>query len=230
MNIVPVKILQLLQFSEEHSDVWTTNAASIGLSAGDATAFKNSYTAAKTKYDQQQTAIAAARAAGANSADAIRDLRRSAADTIRLIKAFAEQQNKPNIVYGLAQIPAPSVPVPLPPPGRPFDFTAQLEPIGAITLRWKCEAPGSGTVYIIRRKLAGATSFQFLNAAGKREYRDATVPAGAANATYLINGQRSDVVGPDGLPFSIMFGVTSGGGLAITAQGVNETGGMKMAA
>jgi hypothetical protein len=227
---VPRTLLEFLNFCDQHARVWSDRAASLGLTTLEAQAFENAYTLAKSKYDAHQQAIAASRGAAEVSAGAIRDLRRSAADTIRLIRAFAAQQDKPATIYAMAEIPSPATPSPLPPPGSPFDFRAELNPIGSITLRWKCEAPGAGTVYLIRRRLASESAFRFLNAAGGREFTDAGVPVGAVGATYIINGQRTTVTGADSLPFSIMFGVAGGGGLSIAPQGVEGASGVKMAA
>lgn len=219
MPILPPRIQDLLQFSEMHSPVWTSNAVAIGLTPGQATAFSAATTAARAAYNAHQASIEATRVAAASSADAVRNLRRSGGDTIRSIRAFAENQGKPIIVYNLAQIPAPAIPAPLPPPGIPFDFTAGLNTDGSVTLRWHCTNPaGSGAVvYNIRRRIGDATSSTLIGAVGTRRFTDSTIPAGAGRVEYVMTGQRGESVGNPSSPFVIMFGV-EGPALTIASQ------------
>ncbi len=217
--LLPRPVLELLQFCEMHSPVWTANAAAIGLSPAQATAFATATTAARAAHTAQQNAIEAARVATAAAKDAVLGLRRLAGDDIRTIRAFAEQQAKPLVVYNLAQIPAPAAPAPLPPPGTPFDFTAGLNTDGSVTLRWKCTNPvGSGAVvYNIRRKVGDSTTYTLIGAVGERRFDDATIPFGAGRVEYVITAQRGQATGNPSSPFTIMFGV-EGPGLSIASQ------------
>ncbi|MFN7021316.1 MAG: hypothetical protein ACK4WH_08335 [Phycisphaerales bacterium] len=204
-------MLDLLSWGEQHSDLWVANAAAIGLTNAQATAFKGAYTQAKALYSAQLAARDAWRASVASQNDAVREFRRISGDTVLLIKAFAENQPDPTAVYNTAAIPAPGSPSPLPPPGQPTDFTASLDSTGAVRLRWRCENPGGQTVYIVRRALGGAGAFNFIGVAGSREFYDAAIPAGVSTVTYQITAQRGQVSGTPGYPFIIMFGSAGGG-------------------
>lgn len=231
MSTLPTKTLELLQFCEMHWPIWDSAPASVGLTSAQVLLFKEATDVARSKYDEYQALRSESRAAGVVSRDTIADLRRIGGDTIRFIRAFAEQSADPALVYQAAQIPPPVEPSPLAPPGQPSDFTAQLNPVGSITLRWRCKNPGGQTVYLVQRKLGGESVFTFLGAAGEREYLDASIPVGTVNAMYMVRGQRGTSFGPWSLPFVIMFGVESGGGMMISSQGTDESAApMKMAA
>lgn len=220
MALVPSRILEALQFCESHYPSWLDNATSIGLTNTTATAFKTATMAARVPYDAHQAAIMSARAAGLTSANAISNMRASAGDTVRLIRAFAETQANPDTVYTIAQIPPPAAPSPRPAPEQPRDFTVELVPGGALTLKWKCPNPSgaSGVVYQIKRKLMTETEYTNLGAIGVREFTDESVPSSAAisgGVVYVVQAQRGELYGDESLPFIVQFGIGGGGGLAI---------------
>jgi hypothetical protein len=219
MSIVPTRVDELLAWANVHQDVWSSVATQIGLTAAQATAFKNAWTAASTDFNARETARAAAEAAATTSQNSIRDLRRSASDTIRFIKAFAETQDAPDTIYAKAQIPPPAAPTPVGPPGTPFDFRAALNPDGTVTFRWKCNNPAgsSGTVYTIKRKLSNESQFLIIGAVGLRRFTDMSLPLGTPSVQYVAVAQRGEQVGLPSSPFTVQFG-TGGGGLQITAQ------------
>jgi hypothetical protein len=231
MSIVPSRVDELLAWANVHQDVWSTAAAQIGLTAAQATAFKNAWSAANTNFNAREAARAAAEAASTTSQNSIRDLRRSASDTLRFIKAFAETQDSPDTVYAKAQIPPPSTPAPVGPPGTPFDFRAGLNPDGTVTLRWKCNNPAgsSGTVYTLKRRLASEPQFSIIGAVGLKRFTDFSLPLGSASVQYVVSAQRGEQVGIPSSPFTVQFG-TGGGGLQITAQFSGEDAPAKMAA
>ncbi|MBI5864616.1 MAG: fibronectin type III domain-containing protein [Planctomycetes bacterium] len=110
----------------------------------------------------QEQAKQAYRVATQETNGAFAALRATAGDDVRLIRAYAESQSKPEVVYNTAQIPPPAAPTPIPPPGQPTDLTVTLAPsTGELTLRWKVTNPpgASGTSYIIRRRLPGESEF-----------------------------------------------------------------------
>jgi hypothetical protein len=53
---------------------------------------------------------------------------------------------------------------------------------------------------------------EFLAVTGKKKFTDATLPAGAASATYRVTAVRSTKRGPAAL-FTVNFGVARGGGV-----------------
>lgn len=236
MALVPTRILDALQFCESHYPGWLTNATQIGLTTSSATSFKTATIAARAAYDAHQAALMSARAAGVTAANAISAMRASAGDTVRLIRAFAETQANPDSVYTIAQIPPPATPSPRPAPEQPRDFTVELVPGGALTLKWKCPNPSgaAGVVYQIKRKLMTESEYTNLGAIGVREFTDETVPSSAAvsgGVVYVVQAQRGELYGDESLPFVVTFGIGGGGSLAILNAyiGTGETAKKKAA-
>jgi hypothetical protein len=217
MPIVPERLRDAIDFCLVHGNVWQANAALIGLSAAQATAFKAAASSADTAYVARENAANAARAATVNQAGAVAAMRTSAADMLRSIKAFAEASANPSAVYAIAQIPPPATPSPRPAPGQPTDFKVSLNPGGSITLKWKCPNPAgsTGTVYHVYRRIGGVEGpVSDLGTIGVREFTDDTVPssAGGVGVVYIVQAQRADLVGPASLPMTVQFGVGGGGG------------------
>ena len=215
MGIVPTKVQDLLDFADAHGTLWTTNFAQIGLTSAQATAFKGAATTARTNFNAAITADQAKRAATNTSRNTVSDLRQIAAETLSLIKAFADNAANPSVVYSAAQIPEPLPPTPAPAPGTPTDFTVALQQSGAVTLKWKCANPVGvgGTIYEVRRRSGSGSTFTFVGAIGIREFTDDTLPTGSTNVTYQITAVRSTI---RGLPaqFNVNFGV-GGDGFAV---------------
>lgn len=229
MPVLPVRNQDLLDFCDGHTTTFTTNAAAIGLSPAAALLFKNATDKAKADYKAALAADEAKKAAVNTAQESIKALRKVAGDAIKAIKAFADAAPIPSVVYNLAMIPAPALPGPVPAPGTPTDFTAGIEPTGAITLRWKCVNPvgGGGTVYEVQRK-TGTGTFAVVGIVGKREFTDGSLPSGSTGVQYQITAVRTTVRGTPNI-FVVNFGVGGGGGMFIasTSEGMNA---MKMAA
>ena len=209
MSIVPQPKLERLAFYEEHVQPWTSSATSIGLNSTLMTAFTPKVTAARAALTAQLAAKAAAKAATEAFDNAMRTLHDSSgggAELVRLIKNFAESKNDPN-VYVLAQIPAPTPPSAVPPPGTPDTFRAEILPVGSVVLSWKCQnPPGSvGTVYEIQRQLPGQNGFAVLAVVGERSFTDETIPAGSSPVNYRVTAARSTTRGTTA-EFTVRFG------------------------
>ncbi|XVJ58467.1 MAG: hypothetical protein HEQ23_03330 [Tepidisphaera sp.] len=222
MTIMPDRIRDAIDFCLVRGNVWQANAALIGLSAGQATAFKAAAASADTAYVARENAANAAKSATINQSGAVAAMRTSAADMIRSIKAFAEASANPSAVYAIAQIPPPATPSPRPAPGQPTDFKVSLNPGGSITLKWKCQNPpgSTGTVYHVYRRIGGVEGpATDLGTIGVREFTDDTVPssAGGVGVVYVVQAQRADLVGPASLPMTVQFGIGGGGSIAITS-------------
>lgn len=227
MSILPRTIQELVNFGNDHYPGWVTNATGIGLSAPAALAFKNAAIDLTAKF----TAVAAARTALRNAVmlqnDSVAVFREIAGEDLRIIKAFAESQPVPATVYTLANIPAPAIPSPLPPPGQPNMITATLDGTGSITLKWKCANPvgGGAVAYILERRLATTgpnAVFDFIGIGGAgRTFTDETIPAGSTYVEYRITAQRGAVRGTPSIPFPVTFGGVGGGGggMFIISQG-----------
>ena len=228
MPVVPIRNQDLLNFCDTHTATFTLNAAAIGITPAAALLFKNAYDKARADSKAASAADDVKMAAVSTAQESIRTLRKVAGDVIAAIKAFAEAAPIPSVVYNLAMIPAPAAPGPVPAPGMPTDFTAGIEPSGAITLRWKCGNPvGGGTVYEVQRK-SGAGRFAVVGVVGTRTFTDTSLPAGSVGVMYKITAIRSTIRGVANI-FVVNFGAGGGGGMFIasTSEGLNE---MKMAA
>jgi hypothetical protein len=206
---------------QAHTGVFSANAAQIGLTPAQATAFSAATTAGAAALLAQEQAKQAYRVATQVAEESFGTLRSSAGDVVRLIRAYAESTAKPSIVYNLAQIPPPSPPSPAPPPAQPTDLTVTLDASGGdLTLRWKAANPAgtSGTSYIIRRRLPGESEFSFIGVSGKKEFVDDTLIAGPDSVQYTVQGQRADSSGPLSPIFTVNFGQAPGGGFTATVQ------------
>ncbi len=216
-----------LEWCAQHATVFTSNAAAIGLTPAQATAFKNAAVAAIEADANQFAAKQAAKAATTTANLKVGDLRRAAGDTVRLIKAFAESTNNPN-VYVVAQIPPPAQPAPLPAPGKPRDMIVGIEPSsGAITLRWTCDNPrgASGTSYIVRRRAGATGDFEFVGVTGSKKFTDSSFQAGPDQVMYTVQAQRADSSGPVSDILVINFGRTGSGPVPFSTVSTNNASG-----
>jgi hypothetical protein len=95
--------------------------------------------------------------------------------------------------------------------GRPEFFSATLDGIGGLMLKWKCINPrATGTIYQISRRIQppfGNGQMTFVAISRKRRFNDRTVPAGTSQITYEIQAVRSTAVGPVA-QFNVTCGVT----------------------
>lgn len=229
MSTYPRDRQEFLNWCEAHFPVWQTNATAIGLSTNQITAFKGFVMAMRSKVTAQTTAKAAAKAATEAVVDAENDLRTSAADLVRSIRAFATNADNPD-VYQLAQIPAPASGQPMPPPGQPTDFKVELNPNGSITLKWKAKHPqgSDNVVYLVQRKLPGETAFVLAGAVGEKAFTDQTLPVGIDGATYIITAQRGQTLGQPSRQLAVTFG--SGGNQSLRVNFAEGEGKSKKAA
>jgi hypothetical protein len=212
MGVVPDTKLARVQFYENHNAPWTANAGAIGLLSGDVTTIRSKTATARAAYNAQQAAQDAAKASTHAFKTAVDDMQSFGAELIKKIKVKAATDGPS--VYDLAMIPAPATPTPMPPPGRPSDFVAELDETGALTLKWKCVNPSGsqGTTYQVFRKAGGSDApgdFLFIGATGLKSFPDTTLPSGNAAVTYRVVAVRSTSTGPAG-QFTVNFGVSGG--------------------
>lgn len=217
-----------LQWCQAHVNVFSTQAANIGLTDAQALAFQAAVAAAAGSLIDVQSAKDASRAATAAATDRFSLLRSSAAEMVRTIRTFAENSGTQAEVYQLAQIPSPATPTPAPPPGQPYMPRVVLLESGAIRLSWKCVNPAGtqGTIYEVRRRLGGQGAFAFIGASGVKSFDDATIPAGSSQVTYEVTAVRSTQRGAPA-QFNVNFGI-GGPGLVSVSEG--STQGVKLAA
>jgi hypothetical protein len=209
MSLVPVKLIDKVQFYENHVDPWTINAVGIGTTTTIMTDLAGKITAARAAFTAQQAAQEDAKAATLAWQSAVIAMAAAGSDVVKQIRAKAGASG--DSVYVLAQIPAPATPTPAPPPGKPSDFTVSLEETGALNLAWKCTNPAGGTIYQIYRRVGATGEFVFLGATGSKTFVDNTVPAGSSALTYQIQAVRSTSVGA-WAQFNVNFGAEGSGG------------------
>lgn len=227
-----------LAWCQAHEPIFTTNYAQIGLTSAAALAFKQATDVAAGATTDQLAAKETAKAATEYATDRYADLRKEAADAVRFIRAFAENSADPAAVYVIAQVPAPTTPGVVPPPGQPTNIKVALDATtGEITLTWKCANPpgASGTSYIVRRKLPTEPGYTFVGVTGTKKFVDTTFNAGPDSVQYIIQAQRSGLSGPNSEIVTINFGRASGGGGggmggAFSVSTSSNNGEMKMAA
>lgn len=213
MPRVPTTVQDLLNFCDEHGDVWTIAPTSVGLTAGMVTAFKAVTDTAIADVAAQLSAKEKAKSTTVTANSSVRALRQSVAGMIRAITTYASAQSNPATVYAAAQIAPPAPRTPSEPPGQPTDMTATLDTEGNITLRWRCQNPqGGNVVYSIMRRGASSETFTQVGVSGARSFTDDTIPAGSASVQYQIRGLRGQTIGPASAAFVLQFG--HGGGLS----------------
>ena len=224
MGLIPSKAIERVQFYENHTTGWASNAVAIGTSTSAVTDLTTKTTAARDAYDAHQAAQDAAKNATQAWHQAVVAMSIAGAAIVEQIRAKAKVSG--DSIYTLANIPAPNPPAPVGPPGMPFQPKVELKPNGSLLLKWKCNNPpgAQGTFYYVWRKVGDAGDYTFLGAAGTREFSDTTVPAGVASVTYQVQATRTTATG-DAAYFLVNFGV--GGGGAMTVASIEPTDGPK---
>jgi hypothetical protein len=210
MSVVPAKQGPKLEFFENHIGPWTTNAVAIGTTSAIVTDLQTKTTAARAAYEAQKVALQAAKAATANLKTAMDAMSNAGAAIIDQVRAKARSGG--DAVYNLAEIPVPATPATKAKPGTPTDFKAAVLGDGSLELTWKCNNPvgTAGTMYQVYRSAGGSTEFSIVGGCGQRKFVDNTIPAGATQLTYKVQGMRSTVQG-DWATFNVFFGTNTGG-------------------
>jgi hypothetical protein len=217
MSVVPADIVARIQYFEAHDAPWSDHAAQIGVSAIEVAAMAARTAAARAALEEQLAAQSAAMAATLRLRLAMADMSQAGSDIIKKIRATAATDG--DQVYSLAMIPAPARPSPLPPPGTPTGFTFTLNPVGTLTLKWRCRNPrgAQGTIYQVSRQVEGSGAFTFIGVSGIRRFVDETLPSGAASVIYEIVAIRSTTRGVAGR-FIVNFGVGGGEGAVVAPK------------
>jgi len=203
MPTVTNTIIGKLSFFEEHLPVWSADPAAIGIDAAQIASLALLVNTARTDFDNAaaiRNSALAATEAQKNSIDAMYQL---GADLLKTIRAFAETTNDPG-VYVTAEIPAPAPPTPAGPPDKPTELAAGLLPSGGLHLTWKGTLSKSA-YFAVYRKAEGESTFTLLDAPADKFFDDTTIPSGANNVTYYIQGRR-DTFRVDSAWFQVNFG------------------------
>jgi hypothetical protein len=205
MSVVPKKVVDRIQFYEDHIAPWTTNATAIGTTTTAVTNLETLTQAARDAYDAQQAAQETAKAATETLKQAVDAMSIAGATIIEGVRY--KSRTAGDGVFPLAQIPAPATPAPVGDPGTPNTFKAAINADGALGIKWKCTNPTgcTGTVYQIWRKCDGGEML-YLGGTGAKEFTDDTIPTGTSSIVYQIQGVRSSSAGP-WAQFNVNFGL-----------------------
>lgn len=233
MTVIPPNQLDALQFCESHWPVWNQDPVSVGLTEDLVEGFKELTLTVRGDFNNAQAARLASRSATTTLKNSMATLRENASVLIATVKAFADLQVEPALVYSAAQIPMPLPTSPLPAPGRPTNIAITLEFDGAITLSWDAEdsSASSGAMFMVSRKLAGQSDYIGIGAATgsttesrRCSFTDTTCPAAAAGtgARYVIQGVRGSRAGQPSPAMVVQFGVGGEGG-SLRAAGSRAT-------
>ena len=216
MGLLPVNHAARIAWFQSRIAIWTSNATVIGTNATTVADVETKATAAADALAAQETAQNAAKAATQTLLDAMAALTNSGNIVIDQVRTRARAAG--DGVFPLANIPAPAIGSPKPPPGQPTDLKVSLDATGALTLKWKCvNPPGArGTTYNVFRRIGASGEFTYLGGSGVKELVDETVPAGAALVMYKIQGVRSTSVGPWNT-FNVFLGAETGGSTMVTS-------------
>ena len=213
--------VEFVEWCDVHTQVFTKNAATLGLSAAQVAGFDEATAKARSALLEQEQARQALLVATQRARDYVQTLRERAGSTVRTIRAHAETTDDPSALYALAQIAPLAAHSPAPPPSQPKQLGATLiETTGALTLRWKARQPTgtTGTTYLIRRRLPAEAAFSFVGVAGKKTFVDETLPSALTHVQYTVQAQRGTRSGPVSAILEVNFGQRDGAGATRSLQ------------
>ena len=175
---------------------WAEEAEVLGLDPAQIALLQTRIEAAREAFNAQRQALASARSKTQALQFALDAMNTQGAGIIQQIRGRSATLG--NKAYILALIAKPEKPSPIAPPGTPSGFDAQVTQIGSVILRWQCDNPhGSrGTIYHLHRRIgAPGGQWDFIGTAGRKEFEDATLPAGVAQVCYRVQAFRSTAAG-----------------------------------
>jgi hypothetical protein len=215
-SVLPSSDLGKVEFFEQHTAAWATNALAIGLAAPQVTTLTAATAAARAAYNAQQVAREAAKAATANFHNLVRTMADLGGDAIKAIKLKAATGNDPN-VYVLAQIPAPAGPTPPPALVPPTNLIADPNADGTITLSWK-GSTAFRTFFSIWRRVGDDSAWTAIGSTAGKTFLDETVPSSPIppSVTYAVRCQRDTELSAPSAFAEIVYG---GGGVGFLTAG-----------
>lgn len=208
MRLMPESNAEKITFCQTHLTPWADHAEEIGSSPEEIAALADLVQTAREAFNAKQRAEAAAQSATLAMRQAIDAMANAAATVVLKVRAKARQHG--DAIYSLAHIPVPGKGSPIAPPGMPHSFETSLDAaIGAVTLTWTCKNPrgAAGTMYHVRRRIGSDGRFEMLGTVGECKFVDYTIPLGAGEILYEVQGIRSTTVGPKAT-HAVQFGGT----------------------
>ena len=206
MGIVPKGRGKRISWYKSHANKWAEDPAAIGVTPEQVAALQAIVEEARVARIDKARAYATARSATLRLKMAIEKLSIAGSCMVQQIRTQAAVSDDP-AVYFKAWLPRPRKKSPIGKPGKPEGLDFKLDQVGWLTLSWTCKNPtgAEGTTYHVYRQLNDAGPFEYLGHAGKKKFRDTTLPAGVKTATYKVRAVRSTSVGPWAM-FSVPFG------------------------
>lgn len=202
-EIVPQTQEGLLNWYATRQPVWAANAAGLGLSVEQCTALATLVETAQDELAARELAREQAIAKTEDVHNALGALGGFGAALMATIRAFAEAKDDPSI-YTTALIPAPKPDTPAGPATSPTEFSADPNPDGTITLKWKGTVAQNQSFDIERSVDGGA--WIFIKNTRKKSWKDVAVPTNISGITYRIYGTRDDVRSDKPTITQVLFG------------------------
>ena len=226
MGVIPTTIVNEIEFGEEHAPLWVLNKTALSLTTVQTDAVTAAVSAARKAYTDANNARLASKNLTSALKNAMATLHPLLSTVVQDIRITAEATRNPNL-YTLGGIPAPALPSPAPPPMQPVQLGAQIRPDGVLRITFKAtETPNGAVTYIVSRKLATQSAFGVIGTTGSSNstsganlprgfkfFDDTSLPSGANNMQYMIQGQRGQTYGNPSEVFTITIGVGAGGGM-----------------
>ena len=212
MPVQPRKKIENIEFFEQRAPVWTANAATLQLAPEELASLTALTDAARDAYTAAQLAASNAKTATANQNQAVGAMRDLGGELIKKIRVTAEQTGDPSL-YGLAQIPEPKDPAPIP-AVEASDVRFRLLTNGDLELAWDGKV-STGTTYIVQRAItpAGGSqgAYQNLGFADEKRFVDKTIPSGTERVSYVVRAKKGATVTPGTAPITVRFGIGGNG-------------------
>lgn len=216
--VIPTTKSEQLEFFEQRAPIWEANAAQLNLSVERTAELTALTTAARTAFNNAAAKRAQAKSATADQNDALSAMTGLGAELIKTIRTTAELENNPSL-YGIAQIPAPKDPAPIP-PVEASNVAFDLLNDGSLELTWKGSV-STGTTYIVRRAITptggNQQAYQDIAFADGKRFVDSTIPAGTERVSYVVRAKKGETVTPGTVPITVRFAIGGNGQLEAKA-------------
>jgi hypothetical protein len=209
---------QAMEWLEGRITGWNTNFATIGLTSAQVIALSQKVVNARAAFTDVESIRTTSKAKTQNFHSLAKTMRGDAGVLIGAIKSFAAQSTDPQLVYDTAGVLPADPRSPALPPQQPTDVNRTILADGSVKLSWKGKGP-EGTTYFITRRLNGTGAYTFIGQAPSVEktFVDSGIVPGTVSASYMIQGVRSGVAGPQSVPIVVQFGVAMDAGAAAAA-------------
>ena len=204
---------QALEWLEARIAQWNVAPAAIGLTSGQVIDIAQKVVNTRGSFTSVQTIRTDAKNETQTFYANADDMHASAAPLVANIKNFAENSADPQVVYDASGVLPADPPSPQSPPTVPTNIRRTVNPSGSITLFWDATGP-TGSVYNVKRKLATEAIYTLIGQGDgvDKSFTDITLPVGTTSVTYIIQGVRGPLVGPESQAVTITFGVGADAG------------------